>query len=87
MSDLLTLIGSAIEKLRKSVELFEASQQDDGLHELSSVIVEIDDYVRRIDDDPLLKLSPVDRSQLGERLAAVKGELQVVIDRFAADHP
>jgi hypothetical protein len=81
--DLLSLIGNAIEKLGKSVELFEASRQSDGLDELSSVIAEIDGYVLRIDEDPLLKLSPVDRTQLVERLGNVKQELQAVIDRFS----
>jgi hypothetical protein len=82
--DLLSLIGTAIEKLGKSVELFEGLRQRDGLDELSSVIAEIEGYVSRMDDDPLLKLSPVDRTQLVERLGNVKRELQVVIDRFGA---
>jgi hypothetical protein len=80
--DLLSLIGVAIEKLGRSVELFEASRQSDGLEELSSVVGEIDRYVSRMDEDPLLELSPVDRTQLVERLGKVKQELQAVIDRF-----
>ena len=82
MPDLLSLIGVAIEKLGRSVELFESSRQSDGLEELSSVVVEIDGYLSRMDEDPLLKLSPVDRTQLVERLGKVKQELQAVIDRF-----
>ncbi len=82
MPDLLSLIGVAIEKLGRSVELFEASRQSDGLKELTSVLVEIDGYVARMDEDPLLELSPVDRTQLVERLGKVKRELQAVIDRF-----
>ncbi len=84
MPDLLTLIGSAIERLKRSVELFETSQRDGGLQELFSVIEEIDRYLAQIDDDPLLKLSPVDRAGLGERLETVKGELAAVIERLTA---
>jgi len=85
--DLLSLIGSSIEKLRKSVELFEASRQSDGLEELSSVIAEIDRYVGQVDDDPLLKLSPVDRTQVVGRLRNVEQELQAVIERFSTALP
>lgn len=84
MPDLLSLIGNAIERLRKSVEFFETARQADGLEELSSVIAEIDGYVVEMDQDPLLKLSPVDRSQLVGRLGNVKQELQAVIDRLGA---
>ena len=87
MPDLLSLIGSSIEKLRKSVELFEASRQSDGLEELSSVIAEIDRYVGQVDDDPLLKLSPVDRTQVVGRLRNVEQELQAVIERFSTALP
>jgi hypothetical protein len=80
MFDLLNLIGKAIESLQQSIGLFEASQRVAGLEQLSSVILEIDNYLERIDEDPLLKLATVDRSGLGERLDGVKGELTSVIE-------
>ena len=80
MFDLLSLIGKAIENLQQSIELFEASQPVAGLDHLSSVILEIDNYLERIDEDPLLKIATVDRIGLGERLVSVKGELTSVIE-------
>lgn len=82
MLDLLTLIGKAIENLQQSIELFEASRREDGLKQLSSVILEIDRYIERIDEDPLLKVASVDRTSLSERLQGVKGELALVIENF-----
>lgn len=84
MLDLVTLIGNAIEKLQRGVELFEASRREDGLKELNSVIQEIDSYVERIDDDPLLKLAPIDRASLGARLNGVKVEITSVIEGFTS---
>ena len=87
MLDLLTLIGNSIEKLQRSVELLEASRRADGLKQLSSVILEIDSYIKQIDDDPLLKLAPIDRASLGERLQSVKGEIMSVIDGLPPTTP
>ena len=80
MLDLLNLIGRAIENLQRSIELFEDSQREAGLEELSSVISEIDHYLEQIDQDPFLKIAAVDRSGLSERLVGVKGELASVIE-------
>ncbi len=77
--DLLSLIGSAIEKLRRSIDLFDAAQAQGGVEELSAVCREIDDYLARIDDDPLLKLAPLDRGELEERLHEIEGALSEVI--------
>ncbi len=84
MLDLLNLIGKAIENLQRSIELFEASRREAGLKQLSSAILEIDHYLERIDEDPLLKIATVDRVGLSERLLGVKGELTSVIESFAS---
>jgi len=80
--DLLNLIGKAIETLQCSIELFEDSCREDGLKQLSSVIAEIDHYLERMDDDPLLRIASVDRVSLREHLQGVKGELASVIESF-----
>ena len=85
MFDLLNLIGRAIESLQRSIELFEDSEREAGLNQLSSVISEIDHYLERIDEDPLLKIATVDRAGLSERLVGVKQELASVIGSFAAN--
>jgi DNA polymerase/3'-5' exonuclease PolX len=80
MLDLLNLIGQAIENLQRSIELFEVSERDAGLDQIASVIQQIDCYLERIDEDPLLKITTIDRAGLGERLLGVKGELALVIE-------
>jgi hypothetical protein len=85
--DLLNLIGKVIEELQSSIELFEAAEHEDGLTQLSSVVLEIDHYLEQSDDDLLLKLVPIDRTSLGERLKAVKGELVSVIESFSSVAP
>jgi len=77
--DLLSLIGSAIEKLRRSIDLFDAAQAQCGVEELASVCQEIDDYLAQIGDDPLLKLAPLDRGELEERLHEIEDVLAEVI--------
>ena len=83
MFDLLNLIGKGIENLQRSIELFEASERDAGLDQLASVIQQIDGYIERIDEDPLLKITTIDRAGLGERLLGVKEELTSVIASFS----
>jgi len=83
MLDLLNLIGKAIENLQRSIELFEVSKRDAGLDQIASVIEQIDYYLERIDEDPLLKITAIDRAGLGERLLGVKGELASVIESFS----
>ncbi len=80
MLDLLNLIGQAIENLQRSIELFEVSERDAGLDQITSVIQQIDCYLERIDEDPLLEITTIDRAGLGERLLGVKGELASVIE-------
>lgn len=78
-NDLLTLIGTAIEQLRQSIELFEASSQAEGATCLSSVIREIDTYMDRAHDDPLLQLAHIDVSSLATDLKHIKSDLGAVI--------
>ncbi len=78
-NDLLTLIGTAIEQLRQSIELFETSSQAEGATCLSFVIREIDAYIDRAHDDPLLQLARIDVSSLAVDLKHVKSDLAVVI--------
>jgi hypothetical protein len=79
--DLLTLIGTAIEQLRQSIELFEAASQVEGVSRLSAVIREIDGYMDRAHDDPLLKLARIDASSLAADLTHIKTDLVAVIDK------
>ncbi len=78
-NDLLTLIGTAIEQLRQSIELFETSSQAEGATCLSFVIREIDAYMDRAHDDPLLQLARIDVSSLAMDLEHVKNDLVAVI--------
>jgi len=80
---LLNLIGKAIENLQRSIELFKVSERDGGLDQIASVIQQIDCYLERIDEDPLLKIMTIDRAGLGERLLGVKGELASIIESFS----
>ena len=79
--DLLTLIGTAIEQLRQSIELFEEASQVEGVNRLSAVIREIDCYMDYAHDDPLLKLASIDASSLAEDLTHIKTDLVAVIDK------
>lgn len=84
MSDLLTLIGDAVEKLQRSVTLFADSDRSAGLKELQDVVARIDRYVQEIDSDPLLALASLDRELIVDELEGVKRELAVVIDELTA---
>jgi len=83
MLDLLNLIGKAIENLHRCIELFEASERGAGLDQIASAIEQIDCYLGRIDEDPLLKVTTIDRAGVGKRLLGVKGELTSVIESFS----
>ncbi|TFH11411.1 MAG: hypothetical protein E4H08_01365 [Candidatus Atribacteria bacterium] len=83
-NDLLTLIGVAIEQLRQSIELFEASSRTEGVVCLSAVIHEIDAYMDRAEDDPLLQLAHMDASNLASDLTHIKNDLVAVIDQVDA---
>ncbi|MFC2079017.1 hypothetical protein ACFLSZ_03455 [Candidatus Bipolaricaulota bacterium] len=78
-NDLLTLIGTAIEQLRQSIEWFETSSQAEGVTCLSTVIREIDSYMDRAHDDPLLQLARIDVSSLAADLKHIKSDLVAVI--------
>ncbi len=79
--DLLTLIGTAIERLRQSIELFETASQTEGISCLSAVIREIDIYMGQAQDDPLLQLAHIDASTLATDLAHIKTDLVAVINQ------
>ena len=79
--DLLALIGTAIEQLRQSIERFETSSQAAGAACLSAVVREIDAYIDRADDDPLLQLARIDASGLADDLTHIKSDLTAIIDQ------
>ena len=85
--DLLTLIGTAIEQLRQSIELFETSSQTEGISRLSTVIREIDTYMTHAQDDPLLRLAHIDASSLATDLAHIKTDLVAVINQVDGSTP
>jgi hypothetical protein len=77
--DVLDLIGRTIERLRASVDLFEAERREDGVTELSAAVQEIDAYLRAVDDGPLVPGGPTRRAALVRHLEGVKTELAAVI--------
>lgn len=80
--DLLTLIGSSIEELQRSIEFFDQAKPQDGVARLSIVMQGIGYYLARIEDDPILKLAPVDPAVLAERLHGIEEDLSAVIEGF-----
>lgn len=82
--DLLALIGTTIERLRQGIELFETSSQAEGAACLSAVIREIDAYMDRALDDPLLQLARIDVSSLATDLKHIKSDLDAVITQVSA---
>jgi len=82
VSNLLTLIGDAVEKLQRSIGLFTQAKQEAGLKELQEVTAGIDRYVQKIDEDPLLSLASLDRELIIQELQGVKQELAVVIEEL-----
>jgi hypothetical protein len=79
--DLLALIGTAIDQLRQSIELFETSSQSEGVICLSTVIQEIDTYMDHAQTDPLLRLARIDASNLAADLDHIKSDLLAVIEQ------
>jgi len=79
--DLLTLIGNAIGHLQQSIQHFEDAERRRGLSCLSSVIADIDAYLSRLADDPLVPLAHVDPERLRESLHHVQNDLSVVIEQ------
>lgn len=84
-TDLLTLIGRTIEQLRLCIEYFEEEDKGTGLSCLSTVITDIDAYLERLADDPLVLLAHVDPARLQESLHHVQNDLSVVIDQIQRD--
>lgn len=80
--DLLTLIGNAIGQLHQSIEHFEGADNETGLSCLSTVITDIDAYLARLAEDPLVPLARVDPDRLRESLHHVQDDLFVVIDQI-----
>ncbi len=83
--DLLSLIGQAIGHLQKSIEHFEGDDSGTGLSCLSTVIHDIDAYLDRLGDDPLVPLAHVDPNRLRESLHHIQGDLSAVIEQI--QHP
>jgi len=86
-TDLLTLIATAIEQLRQSIELFETAARTEGVSRLSAVINEIDTYMAHANDDPLLQLAHIDASSLATNLTHIKTDLVAVIDHVDGHTP
>ena len=80
--DLLSLIGQTIGHLQKSIEHFEDNDSGTGLSCLSTVIHDIDAYLDRVADDPLVPLAHVDPSRLRESLHHVQNDLSAVIEQI-----
>jgi len=80
--DLLSLIGKAIGHLQQSIEHFEEADEKTGLSCLSAVITDIDAYLERLAEDPLVPLAHVDPDTLRESLHHVQDDLSVVIERI-----
>ena len=77
--DLLSLIGTSIEQLTRSIELFESASRVEGATCLSAVIRQIGAYVDQAQDDPLLQLAHIDAAGLANDLQQVKNDLIAVI--------
>jgi hypothetical protein len=78
-ADLLSLIGRAIEGLQRAVEKLDVDNRRDGLAHLTTVIREIDSYLERIDDDPLMRLAPLAPAHISEGLGHVRDDLALVV--------
>jgi len=77
--DLLTLIGRTIDRLQRGIELFEEEKRDAGLEYLACVIQEIDIYLKRADEDPLLLLAGLPPREVNASLTGVKSDISSVI--------
>jgi len=77
--DLLSLIGTAITHLQRSIEFFDGADRAGGLEQLTGVIDDIDAYLEQLDRDPLVRLARVDSACLVESLHHVQSDLSTVI--------
>ena len=80
--DLLSLIGRAIGQLQQSIEHFEGADAGTGLSCLTAVIRDIDVYLDRLADDPLVPLAHVDPTRLQNSLHHVQHDLSAVIEQI-----
>lgn len=85
--DLLTLIGQAIEQLQQSIDSFEASEQETGVHRLSDVIHRIDTYLAHVEEDPLLQMATLDPATICGTLHGVQDDLNHVIHELRENRP
>ena len=77
-ADLLTLIGRAIEQLQKSISLFETAPQE-GVEQLAVVIADIDGYLERSEEDPLLRLAGLPPRSVRDGLLHVRQDLAGIV--------
>jgi hypothetical protein len=77
--DLLSLIGRSIDELRLSIGLFEAADRESGVGHLTTVVASIDDYLGRLESDPLLRLAPIPPGEVRAGLNHIRGDLDEVI--------
>jgi len=77
--DLLTLIGRTIDRLQQGIELFEEEKRGAGLKHLTAVIEEIDAYLERASEDPLLRLAGLPEGEVSDSLYGVKSDISSVI--------
>jgi hypothetical protein len=77
--DLLTLIGRTIDRLQQGIELFEGERRDAGLKHLTAAIEEIDAYLERASEDPLLRLAGLPAKDVSASLHEVKSDISSVI--------
>lgn len=81
-TDLLTLIGHAIECLQRSIVLFEGSEVEGGVESLGTVVGEIGQYLENAEEDPLLKLAALPPNHVKAGLMSVRSELLAVIQNM-----
>ena len=80
--DLLTLIGGAIGHLQRGIRHLDAADNGVGLSCLSTVIADINVYLDRLADDPLVSLARVDPIKVQTSLHHVQDDLAVVIEQI-----
>ncbi|MBU0595646.1 hypothetical protein KJ567_03070 [Candidatus Bipolaricaulota bacterium] len=83
--DLLSLIGSAIEQLQQSIQLFESADAQAGAQRLATVIRDIGAYLEHLDGDPIVQLSGISTSNLADSLHHVQSDLSSVVQHV--EHP
>jgi hypothetical protein len=85
-TDLLTLIGHAIDRLQRCIVLFEGCEMAGGVDNISAVVIEIDEYLEHADEDPLLRLASLPPAHVRDGLVAVQSDLTSIIDEVRRPH-